>query len=104
MTHSAAGVSSPVLNEVALQLHDCAQYNLLYKPGLEICAGDSSSNICGGDSGGPLLCDNVDGSFNVCGVVSRAMGGHNSCTSSPAVFTNVSHYSEWIETTMTEYS
>ncbi|XP_075254646.1 uncharacterized protein LOC142346046 isoform X1 [Convolutriloba macropyga] len=100
VTNAHSVTPSTQLREVALQFTNCSKYNYPYKEGLEICAGGEKANICGGDSGGPLLCDNPDGSFSICGVVSRSLSGTSSCTDSPGAFANVHHFKQWIKDTI----
>jgi len=63
-----------------------------------LCAGSypgtNGVNICQGDSGGPLACMNQQNVWSVVGVSSFVFG----CELS--VFSRVSAYSSWIETTM----
>ncbi|KAG7171718.1 trypsin-1-like [Homarus americanus] len=54
-----------------------------------LCAGYmGGKGVCGGDSGGPLYCDGVQQ-----GIVSWGA----ECDANPAVFTQVSHYLDWIK-------
>ncbi|MPC70365.1 Trypsin II-P29 [Portunus trituberculatus] len=59
-----------------------------------MCAGhmDGGSGVCNvsyrrGDAGGPLFCEGV-----IMGITSRGLH----CDSYPAIFTEVSHYLDWI--------
>ncbi|XP_060220018.1 serine protease 41-like isoform X3 [Meriones unguiculatus] len=65
-----------------------------------ICAGaeDGSADTCSGDSGGPLVCD-MDGLWYQIGIVSWGIGCGR--PNLPGIYTNVSRYYNWIETTMT---
>ncbi|KAI9589979.1 chymotrypsin-like elastase family member 2A [Glossina fuscipes] len=54
-----------------------------------LCAGDIHKGQCSGDSGGPLLFDNIQ-----IGIVSWSL---KPCASKPAVFTNLSYYMKWIK-------
>uniref|UniRef100_A0A3Q1GSH9 pancreatic elastase II n=1 Tax=Acanthochromis polyacanthus TaxID=80966 RepID=A0A3Q1GSH9_9TELE len=68
-----------------------------------LCAGgDGLVASCNGDSGGPLNCQNADGSWGVHGVVS--FGSSLSCNYEqlPSVFTRVSAYMSWINNVMTK--
>jgi len=58
-----------------------------------ICAGDDGKDSCQGDSGGPLLCA-VGGNLQMCGITSWGIG----CGQAeyPGVYTETSHFSEWI--------
>jgi len=50
-------------------------------------------SACMGDSGGPLICPNGSGTYDVIGVVSFGPG---SCSGRPGVFTEVSQYRDWL--------
>merc|ERR1712002_472408 len=67
-----------------------------------VCAGgDGQLASCNGDSGGPLNCQNPDGSWDVHGVVS--FGSSMGCNyhKKPSVFTRVSAYISWMNNVMT---
>ena len=49
-------------------------------------------SICLGDSGGPFVCRNRDGRFELAGINSRLY----ECGQSPSVFSDVSYYFPWI--------
>lgn len=51
-----------------------------------------------GDSGGPLNCQNADGSWDVHGVVSFGSGEGCNVLQKPTVFTQVSSYINWMNT------
>uniref|UniRef100_A0A3B4YPJ7 pancreatic elastase II n=1 Tax=Seriola lalandi dorsalis TaxID=1841481 RepID=A0A3B4YPJ7_SERLL len=69
-----------------------------------VCAGgDGITAGCNGDSGGPLNCQNPDGSWDVHGVVSFGSGQGCNVFQKPTVFTQVSSYISWINTIMTKY-
>uniref|UniRef100_A0A672IBG7 pancreatic elastase II n=1 Tax=Salarias fasciatus TaxID=181472 RepID=A0A672IBG7_SALFA len=62
-----------------------------------ICAGgDGNLASCNGDSGGPLNCQNSDGSWDVHGIVSFGSSAGCNYYKKPSVFTRVSAYSAWI--------
>uniref|UniRef100_A0A8C9F8P1 pancreatic elastase II n=1 Tax=Pavo cristatus TaxID=9049 RepID=A0A8C9F8P1_PAVCR len=63
-----------------------------------VCAGgDGITSSCNGDSGGPLNCQNADGSWEVHGIVS--FGSSLGCNyyRKPSVFTRVSAFDSWIK-------
>ncbi|XP_016891320.1 chymotrypsin-like elastase family member 2A [Cynoglossus semilaevis] len=69
-----------------------------------VCAGGGGITAgCNGDSGGPLNCQNTDGSWDVHGVVSFGSGQGCNVVQKPTVFTKVSSYISWINTVMTNY-
>jgi len=60
----------------------------------QICVGDKgTSSACYGDSGGPLVCY-YNGAWTLAGATS--WGKYNCPTSSPAVYTRISAYRDWI--------
>ncbi|KAJ3586506.1 hypothetical protein NHX12_012904 [Muraenolepis orangiensis] len=62
-----------------------------------VCAGgDGKLSSCNGDSGGPLNCQNPDGSWEVHGVVSFGSAMGCNYYKKPSVFTRVSAYIPWI--------
>uniref|UniRef100_A0A8C9F8R8 pancreatic elastase II n=1 Tax=Pavo cristatus TaxID=9049 RepID=A0A8C9F8R8_PAVCR len=66
-----------------------------------VCAGgDGITSSCNGDSGGPLNCQNADGSWEVHGIVS--FGSSLGCNyyRKPSVFTRVSAFDSWIKEVM----
>ncbi|XP_055460482.1 serine protease 41-like isoform X2 [Psammomys obesus] len=96
-----------LLREVQVTVLNTSRCHELYKlsslPFIRndvICAGaeDGSADTCSGDSGGPLVCD-VDGLWYQIGIVSWGIGCGR--PNLPGIYTNVSRYYNWIETTMT---
>ena len=71
-------------------------------PGLthgQLCAGGvKGQDSCGGDSGGGLFSRAEDGSWHVIGIVSY--GSRNCGDGIPGIYTNVSHYQDWIQDNM----
>ncbi|RWS00489.1 hypothetical protein B4U79_04215, partial [Dinothrombium tinctorium] len=74
------------------------QFKSLYKKQIMICAGlrRGGKNSCRGDSGGPLIKVRFGKAYLI-GIVSY--GGHGMCAreNSGAVYTKVSHYTNWIK-------
>ncbi|XP_061759773.1 chymotrypsin-like elastase family member 2A isoform X2 [Nerophis ophidion] len=69
-----------------------------------VCAGDDGVSAgCNGDSGGPLNCQNPNGTWSVHGVVSFGSGQGCNVTQKPTVFTQVSSYMDWINKVMSSY-
>ncbi|XP_062316169.1 chymotrypsin-like elastase family member 2A isoform X1 [Osmerus eperlanus] len=67
-----------------------------------VCAGgDGNLASCNGDSGGPLNCQNSDGSWDVHGVVSFGSSMGCNYPKKASVFTRVSAYIPWINNVMT---
>ncbi|NWQ63422.1 CTRL protease, partial [Neopipo cinnamomea] len=60
-----------------------------------ICAGGAGATSCQGDSGGPLVYQSANG-WMLIGIVS--WGTSNCNTHTPAVYTRVSHFRNWINT------
>ncbi|KAL7828631.1 hypothetical protein SRHO_G00322650 [Serrasalmus rhombeus] len=66
-----------------------------------VCAGgDGIVSGCNGDSGGPLNCQNADGAWEVHGIVSFGSGLSCNLTKKPTVFTRVTSYITWINSTI----
>ncbi|XP_067095248.1 chymotrypsin-like elastase family member 2A, partial [Osmerus mordax] len=62
-----------------------------------VCAGgDGERSGCFGDSGGPLNCQNPDGSWTVHGVFSFGSGQGCNIFKKPSVYTRTSAYVDWI--------
>nr|XP_015823053.2 chymotrypsin-C isoform X2 [Nothobranchius furzeri] len=69
-----------------------------------VCAGgDGIVSGCNGDSGGPLNCQNADGTWEVHGIVSFGSGLSCNMKKKPTVFTQVSSYITWINSKMATY-
>jgi len=58
--------------------------------------GQGDRQTCSSDSGGPLVCPNGNGAWDVIGIVSFGPG---SCKGNPGVFTEVSSFRNWISKT-----
>jgi len=91
------------LQQLLIPVHDadtCSDaWGRTYKEDEMICAGtiEGTSSTCGGDSGGPLSCQEDDGTWTLYGATSFT-AGTGSCdhTEKPPVFTRVSSYVDWI--------
>ena len=61
----------------------------------QICAGTGKTDTCDGDSGGPLLSNELSPRYSIIGITSF---GGNECASSefPGVYTSVPNYLDWI--------
>ncbi|XP_068099351.1 chymotrypsin-like elastase family member 2A [Hyperolius riggenbachi] len=72
----------------------------LVEPNMVCAGGDGIISSCMGDSGGPLNCRNAAGAWEVHGVVS--FGSSLGCNyyKKPSVFTRVSEFIDWINTTV----
>ncbi|NWU12798.1 CTRL protease, partial [Cephalopterus ornatus] len=62
-----------------------------------ICAGGAGASSCQGDSGGPLVYQSANG-WILIGIVS--WGTSNCNTNTPAMYTRVSQFRNWIDTTI----
>lgn len=68
----------------------------------QICGGDASTDVCSGDSGGPLTHTEA-GKQSLIGLVSY--GSASACASgTPSAFTRVSFYRSWIQSQIGEFS
>ena len=68
----------------------------------QICGGDASTDVCSGDSGGPLTHTEA-GDHTLIGLVSY--GSADACASgTPSAFTRVSYYRSWIQSQIGEFS
>uniref|UniRef100_A0A3Q3WZP9 trypsin n=1 Tax=Mola mola TaxID=94237 RepID=A0A3Q3WZP9_MOLML len=92
-----AGMSSRFLLWANVSLiADCQRfYKDSFKPGM-MCAGDLNGSVdsCQGDSGGPLVCQDELGVSYLWGIVS--WGKNCGEPGFPGVYTQVSHYFDWI--------
>ncbi|XP_069545279.1 chymotrypsin-like elastase family member 2A [Brachyistius frenatus] len=99
---SSGGPPTDILQQALLPVvaHDiCSQpdwWSVLATENMVCAGGDGITAGCNGDSGGPLNCQNDDGSWDVHGVVSFGSGQGCNIFQKPTVFTQVSSYIDWI--------
>jgi len=93
------------LQETSLKIlpnNQCSAELSLYKPSSMYCAVSNSqvhkSNLCYGDSGGPMLYRSGSGDWYLYGVSSMAIAYSNySCNiNRPSYYTKVPYYTTWI--------
>ncbi|KAI2507787.1 serine-type endopeptidase [Fragilaria crotonensis] len=93
---SQNGPLSDDLRRVQLTVRDgavCDNVFASFKETIEICAGGLGKVPCSGDSGGPMVVIESDGTHLLAGIVSY---GGDGCNEYPAVFTRVSAFQVWI--------
>ncbi|XP_031700871.1 chymotrypsin-like elastase family member 2A isoform X2 [Anarrhichthys ocellatus] len=106
---AASGPPADILQQALLPVvdHDtCSQpdwWSVLATDKMVCAGGDGITAGCNGDSGGPLNCQNPDGSWDVHGVVSFGSGQGCNVLQKPTVFTQVSSYIDWINNAMTNH-
>lgn len=71
------------------------QYLLMFDPEGEMCAGSDGKDSCGGDSGGPLFVNDVNGPV-VVGIVSYGPLTDCGDATHPGVYTEVASYEDFI--------
>lgn len=98
---SEIGASADVLQEVQVPIVSNADCNAVYWDGITenmICAGyvEGGKDACYGDSGGPLMAMDVNGTWKQTGIVSFGVG----CAQPYyyGVYTHVARYTVWINT------
>lgn len=102
----AGGPLADILQQALLPVVEratCTQpdwWSILATSSMVCAGGDGAVAGCNGDSGGPLNCQNPDGSWTVHGVVSFGSGQGCNVAQKPTVFTQVSSYIHWINETM----
>ncbi|KAK8739895.1 hypothetical protein OTU49_003250, partial [Cherax quadricarinatus] len=92
------GDPSEILQKVSLPVWSDSDCKKAYEGEIEdgmFCAGvtEGGHDACGGDSGGPLACDDL-GTRYLAGLVSWGFGCGR--PDFPGVYTKVSHYIDWI--------
>jgi len=101
---------SDVLQQLDAQVHtqkECEEMKGSdFKGDVAICAGplDGKASTCNGDSGSMLACKSDDGRWVQYGVVSYGVGGYCVWPKSPAVFSRVSNFVDWINGGIKELS
>lgn len=101
----AAGQTQQTLKEAQVMIQDggfCTRaWRGIYDDSRQVCAISRSNSVCRGDSGGPLT-QKINGRYEQIGLVS--FGSAQMClnTRMPPVFTRVSNYISWIESSMRE--
>uniref|UniRef100_A0A672IJF9 pancreatic elastase II n=1 Tax=Salarias fasciatus TaxID=181472 RepID=A0A672IJF9_SALFA len=99
---STSGPLADILQQALLRVvgHDICSHpdwwSVLATEKMVCAGGDGVTAGCNGDSGGPLNCQNSDGSWGVHGVVSFGSGEGCNVVQKPTVFTQVSSYIGWI--------
>ncbi|XP_041375260.1 chymotrypsin-like protease CTRL-1 [Gigantopelta aegis] len=87
------------LQQVQMTVSSVAQCHAAYGNNVttnQVCAsGGATKQVCNGDSGSPLSC-RVNDRWYVVGVVSW---GDNNCHGRPSVFTRISEFTSWIQST-----
>ncbi|XP_037071092.1 proclotting enzyme-like [Pollicipes pollicipes] len=91
-----------VVNETACEnaYRQTAQFEWIFPGGFQgtkICASsgdDKPRDACRGDSGGPLMVQLPDGSYQLIGIISTGVGCGNA--NFPGIYTKVSSYIDWI--------
>uniref|UniRef100_A0A672IHL7 pancreatic elastase II n=1 Tax=Salarias fasciatus TaxID=181472 RepID=A0A672IHL7_SALFA len=95
---STSGPLADILQQALLRVvgHDICSHpdwwSVLATEKMVCAGGDGVTAGCNGDSGGPLNCQNSDGSWGVHGVVSFGSGEGCNVVQKPTVFTQVSSY------------
>ena len=94
--------ASQIVDSQVLSIDTCQQefslYGILIQPGMfcakKPCAYIRSNVRCNGDSGSPIVCPDTSGTLKMAGLVSWGLAdcSRNSIT----VFTDISHYQDWI--------
>ncbi|KAG5281676.1 hypothetical protein AALO_G00047560 [Alosa alosa] len=100
------GPGADVLQQALLPVVDhatCSQsdwWSMLATDDMVCAGGDGQVAGCNGDSGGPLICQSPDVSWEVHGVVSFGSGTGCNVHQKPTVFMQVSSYIDWINATV----
>ncbi|MFD7449578.1 S1 family peptidase [Kitasatospora sp. NPDC059827] len=76
-----------------------------FDPSSELCVNNpqgpdgSNQGACYGDSGGPAIAQ-VNGEWRLLGATSRAGGSSSTCAVDPSIYTNVTAFKDFVQTTM----
>ncbi|XP_076019524.1 chymotrypsin-C-like [Genypterus blacodes] len=103
---STSGSIADILQQALLPVVDhetCSQkdwWNFLAYETMVCAGGDGITAGCSGDSGGPLNCQNPDGSWEVHGALSFGSGEGCNVFKKPSVFTGISSFISWINNVM----
>ncbi|XP_054714325.1 venom peptide isomerase heavy chain-like [Uloborus diversus] len=95
------GYNSDILKHVTIPLVNRAVCDRAYGGSIRemmICAGSTNKDTCQNDSGGPLFQVNSDGIATLVGITSFGRGC--GLEGYPGVYTKVSHFRDWMATTM----
>ncbi|NXJ08803.1 CTRL protease, partial [Odontophorus gujanensis] len=101
-TNTISNALASRLQQVTLPLisqSQCQQYWGSKITSSMLCAGGAGASSCQGDSGGPLVYNSGD-SWTLIGIVS--WGSSNCNVNTPAVYTRVSHFRDWIDQTVAQ--
>eukprot|EP00076_Gallus_gallus_P003881 NP_001264554.1 chymotrypsin-like protease CTRL-1 precursor [Gallus gallus] len=96
-TSTTSNALASRLQQVSLPLisqSQCQQYWGTRITSSMLCAGGAGASSCQGDSGGPLVYQNGN-AWTLIGIVS--WGSSNCNVRTPAVYTRVSHFRNWID-------
>ncbi|XP_071519937.1 uncharacterized protein [Panulirus ornatus] len=99
------GQHQSLLQEVEVPVvshHQCQEalrhthlgHNFTLHQGMLCAGGEEGRDTCKGDGGGPLVCSDPEGRFQLAGLVSWGVGC--GLAGVPGVYVNVAHYLEWL--------
>ena len=78
---------------------DCLEDGTMLDEGM-LCGFDDETDSCQGDSGGPLILEDKSGDPSRDTLIGLVSWGFGCAGPTPGVYTEISHYSEWIVETM----
>lgn len=82
-------------------------FDTYYQPSQMVCAGVGEGGVCQGDSGGSLIVRDIHpGSADAdnCLLIGLTSWGDNQCGKTPGVFTRITAFLSWIQSTITANS